>query len=154
MISLNCHISPTAWVWIYLSGTTLTPTDFLVSCKSGWTWNPNFWYRHCYVSAYQLLSVREATSFEPHLVLLWLSCVLGKVRRGSDVIVSPTETRRKSREERSQIKTHMRTRTHITSRNSIKVSLGRKPCFVTSKHFHNSWTGDSSIEVRTKMSAL
>lgn len=52
--------------------------------------------------------------------------------------------------------THTNTHTHtlITSHNSIKVSLGCKPCFVTSKHFHNSWAGDSGIERRTKMSAL
>ena len=84
---------------------------------------------------------------------------------GCDGSVTSTErTRRKRWDEWShgyginQTHTHSHTRAHmhtpIISHSSIKVSLGCKPCFVTSKHFHNSWAGDSSIELKTKMSAL
>lgn len=42
-------------------------------------------------------------------------------------------------------RTHQPQHTHITSRSLIKCP-GCELCFVTSKHFHNSWAGDSNIE--------
>lgn len=41
--------------------------------------------------------------------------------------------------------THQPKSTHITSRSLIKCP-GCELCFDTSKHFHNSWAGDSNIE--------
>lgn len=50
---------------------------------------------------------------------------------------------------KTHIEAHTRTHqpkcTHITSRSLIKCP-GCELCFVTSKHFHNSWAGDSYIE--------
>lgn len=42
-------------------------------------------------------------------------------------------------------RTHQPKCTHITSRSLIKCP-GCELCFVTSKHFHNSWAGDSYVE--------